>query len=172
MESVTLRSSKTKNVFLLAGSLAFVFTGFWTLEHDAAHKAIAVASIAFFGLGVIVSSILLLPNASLLRLDHEGFTFVALFRATRVPWAAVESIHAGTVGFNRSVLFDLVAEARKPSVTGRVAVAISGHHGALPETYGMTAKALAEMMNKWKQQHHATPPPTPPTPPPRAHRSD
>lgn len=80
-------------LLLLVGCSAFVAAGVFMLRTDpsnwsgwAAHAAwrasAAWAAIAFFGLGVLVGIVNLLPGGGYLELDQRGFTMCNLFRKT------------------------------------------------------------------------------------------
>ena len=47
----------------------------------------------FFGLGVVIFIVQLIPGSAFLRLDSEGFTFCSLYRKTTLPWAAIDGFH-------------------------------------------------------------------------------
>jgi hypothetical protein len=54
------------------------------------------------------------------------------------------------VVFNFSVTFDKAKTARL------VASVIAGYEGALPDTYGMRADQLADLLNEWKAKFDAS----------------
>lgn len=84
-----------------------------------------------------------------LRLGAEGFTVVSLLRSVRYRWedvvsfAVVKQPMFGT----EAVVFELTPAARSRNPTeARVEHAASGHDGGLPETYGLTARELCELL--------------------------
>jgi len=82
MERIEIYSSKKKTVFLLIGSTAFVALGIWLfLDADKLSRvainptftrAIGMASIAFFGLGIFVGVKRLIKSELSLVIDSKG----------------------------------------------------------------------------------------------------
>lgn len=105
----------------------------------------------FFALGVIVSVINLLPGSSYLRLDNEGFTTCSLFRTHTFRWFDVERFDVARISTNKMVVFDFSDTYRKQEVGRRVATAVTGHEGALPESYGMSQEELAKLLNDYRR---------------------
>jgi hypothetical protein len=145
-----LRTSRTKMALLFGGSLAFSAAGFLVANKD---PIIGYACIAFFGLCGIVGAVGLIPSSSYLELTQDGFTFCSLFRRSTVPWRHVREFlpikihHNAMVGWNYSTEFQSNATSR------RIATALSGAEGALPDTYGMKAAELATLLNNLRARH-------------------
>jgi len=150
MQPITLYPSRKKQLLLLAVALAFVVASLVMVVHG---DKIGWFPLVFFGLCAIVFFITLLPTAAYLRLEEDGFTFVSLFKKSKIRWADVECFYPGRVGRNRMVLFDFITQRK--SRMQQVSVAICGHDGGLPDTYGMSTEALAELLNHWEQRHQA-----------------
>lgn len=110
------------------------------------HPLLAWAGIGFFGLCTAVALLNLLPGASGLVLDDEGFEIVSLFRRSRIGWDEVARFGEVRVGMQRMVGFDFTDAARGGTRLHRVNRSISGFHGALPDTYRLGAAVLAERM--------------------------
>jgi hypothetical protein len=112
----------------------------------------------FFGLCTLVLMASLLPNASYLRVSPDGFTMCSLFRAHSFRWSDVCGFSVGRVGVNRMVVFDFSDEFRGTPRLRKVAIALAGHEGALPDSYGMPLEALARLMNEYRDQGIASRP--------------
>ena len=117
------------------------------------HPLLAWACIAFFGLGVAVSAVNLLPGASGLALDEDGFEIVSLFRRSRIAWAEVARFGQVQAGLERLVGFDFVDGARGGRLH-RANRRISGFDGALPDRYGFPAASLVERMERHRRAWH------------------
>lgn len=104
----------------------------------------------FFGLCMVVSAVLILPGASYLRLTAEGFTVCTLYQRQGFKWAEVGPCFTGVVAGRKRVLFQFTDPTRSSRFQG-VVRAIWGAEGTLPDTYGMTAAALATLMNDWRE---------------------
>ena len=94
-------------------------------------------------------SIVMAVGRNALRLDAEGFTVVSLLRSVRYRWEDVLSfavVRQPIFGIE-AVVFELTPAARRRNpVEARFENAASGSDGGLPETYGMTAVALCELL--------------------------
>ena len=69
---LVLRPGRLKMFLLLLLSAGFVFAGVVMLSHEKGSVLIGWLTILFFGLGVIVFVVQLLPGSAYLRLDGEG----------------------------------------------------------------------------------------------------
>jgi hypothetical protein len=149
-----LRPSPARWLVTAAICAAFVWAGSAIL---ASHALLAWACIAFFGLGVAVALVNLLPGASGLVLDAEGFEIVSLFRRSRVGWAEVARFGEIHVGLERLVGFDFVAGPRGDRGLQRINRRVSGFHAALPDRYRLDAAELARRLEArrqaWRSRH-------------------
>lgn len=138
---VTFYPGKTKNIFLMLISLGFVILGISLLDKNI---WIAVLNIIFFGLCFIVYVINFIPNATYLKLNETGIEMKTLFKTTFIPWRAIKSFDTRNIIVMKTVTFELdenVIDAKVKSKTG-----------AFPDTYGMSAKNFAALMNEYKNQ--------------------
>jgi hypothetical protein len=149
MEPITLRPSKTKGLLLLCGSLIFVAGGVGMIKSG---EMFGWASVIFFGLCALVFSIKMLPNASYLKLHHEGFTQVTMFRSSTFRWQDVSEFSVDRIGGNKTVMLDFVLSWHTSSKLKKVARLMSGHDGALPDTYGLRAEELVALLKEWKNK--------------------
>ncbi|MBP6798080.1 MAG: PH domain-containing protein [Luteimonas sp.] len=138
-----LRPSPLKWLAMVALSAVFVWMGVIVMG---THPAMAWGCIALFGLCGAIGVLNLLPGASRLALDDDGFEIRSLFRASRVRWADVARFGTTRIGVNTMVGFDFVEGYRGGDRLRSVNRSLSGFQGALPDTYGMKAAALAERM--------------------------
>lgn len=130
-------------------SSSFVAIGSYLIEEN---PFMAWMTIIFFGLGVIVFVIQLMPNSSRLKLSKDGFELKNLFKSDFTKWSDVDKFRVGYVGRTKMVKYDFSREHNKYNVGKKIAKSLSGSEGALPNTYGMKAKELAELMNDWKSK--------------------
>jgi hypothetical protein len=145
-ESVVYRPKKAKTLLFLLLCLAFVACGLLMI-HDG--KAFGWLGVAFFGLGVIVFTLQLLFDCSHLRVSPSGIEVRSLWRTHSYKWSDISHFFPGHISSRSMVLFDY-SPAYHKSRTGRaVAKTLTGAEGALPDTYGFTAEALAEHLNQW-----------------------
>ncbi|WP_299768469.1 STM3941 family protein [uncultured Dokdonia sp.] len=151
MESKILRPKKTKSIILIVISILFVLGGYLMLEEK---FFIGIITIIFFGLGIIIFTIQLFPNTSYLKLTKEGFEMRTLFKSNFTKWSDVKEFSTDYIGPNKMVMLNYNEEHTKYKNGKKIAKILSGSEGALPDTYGMSAKALTQLMNEWKAKHN------------------
>jgi len=105
-----------------------------------------------FGLCVLVFTVSLLPGANCLRVGPNGFTIRSLFRSHSYRWSDVRGFGVGRVGVKWMVVFDFTDEFQGTPRLRKISVALAGHEGALPDSYGMPLEALAELLNEYRDQ--------------------
>ena len=143
----TLKPSIFKTILCLLGSLVFVATTPLVMETK---PIIAWLELILFGLCTIVFTIQLFPNTSHLKLTEEEFEVKSIFKSHFTKWSAIESFGVGYMGNNKAVIFNYSENHTKQKLGKQIASAMTGAEGGLPNTYGMKAKELAELMNEWK----------------------
>ena len=130
MEPITLKPSSLRMFVLLCGSVAGVAGGFFALKHGSGsglwvREILGWCSILFFGIGVVVFAMTLIPGASYLRLKREGFEVCNLFRSHTTSWSQVECFGTYTgskSAFKNKVMLNLVPDAKRtPKMTAMCA---------------------------------------------------
>jgi hypothetical protein len=111
--------------------------------------------VLFFAAGAVLSLMNLLPDRAYLLLAPEGFTFRALFKSRSYRWGEIERFDTFSHRGANMVVFTLSREGMlrlTESGFGKFNKAISSGDDSLPDTYGMSADKLAELMNQWKEK--------------------
>ncbi len=145
-----LRPSPWKRLALLAISAGFVWVA---LVVGARHPLIAWLCGGFFGSCALVALVSLLPGANHLRLDADGLELRSLFRATRWGWRDVVRFGPTRVGLHTTVGIDFADHVDAAARLRRVNRGLTGFDGALPDTYGHRAPALAAKLETWRRTH-------------------
>ncbi|MDY0931822.1 PH domain-containing protein [Chryseobacterium sp. CFBP8996] len=135
-----LKPSKIKNIILILISIGFISLGISLLEKN---TLIAVLNIVFFGICLIIFIINMIPNSSYLIIDEKGIEMKNLFRTTFIPWQAVSGFKTKFIFVNKLVTFTIDEKLLESSK-------MKGKTGAFPDTYGMSAKNLANLLNEYK----------------------
>jgi hypothetical protein len=157
-EVVILRHGRLWSL-LIAAICALCVAGVWAIRDEASRAAVWLG-IIFFGFGVVLAIVRLLPGANYLRLDPTGFTYCVAFYRQRVAWSDVsefgvvakDATHAySTVGFNYVPRFTENQAGRE------LAKSVNGWEGALPGTYGRRAAELSDLMNEWLRRSDGSP---------------
>lgn len=136
-------------MLLLVICLGFAIIGYWLLQRG---DEVGWLCLVFFGLGAIVISIQIVPGASWLALDDTGFTVCSLFRTHRYLWTDIKEFGIIRVHHNKMVAFNFVPGIDKSKIGRKVSHTLTSYEGALPDTYGLKAEELAEMMLGYKQK--------------------
>ncbi len=147
---LTYRTQPAKKALLALGAAVFVLLGVWLLPRE---PRVALAGIIFFGLCALVGLVNLLPNSSYLTLTEKGFLFVSLFRKHFVEWSDVQSFVPVRIQRRSMVGWNYSPEFRGSKRLRSVNSAIAGVEAALPDTYGMPAEQLADLMNQLRDIH-------------------
>jgi hypothetical protein len=157
---VTLYSSRKKWLLIFGISAAFVVVGYWMIQDD---EWMGWPGLIFFGLGALVAAAMLLPGAGALSLDREGFEATTLFRRHRTRWRNASSFDVWEMkppqvwspkSLQKLLPKNVVFDDSEPK-SGRMAaanIAICGHTSGLPDTYGLSAEALAQLMTQWRER--------------------
>jgi hypothetical protein len=143
---MVLRPNKAKAILLLLMCAAFAVGGGFMVADRQGAKGWFVA--LFFGLCAAVFVVQLIPGASYLEITSDGFVICSLFRRSPLfPWRDVGSFAVAKLPPHgkKMVMFSSQRDAAK--TLGKVNSAMFGASGGLPDTYGMKAEELAELMN-------------------------
>lgn len=151
-----LRPRRIKTLALFLVCVAFVAVGVLLILDEGSFWGYAASG--FFGIGVVVFAVQLLPGSSYLEVGPEGFTMCSVFRARITPWSAVESFEVGrlggaTPGSPRTVVFNYSSDYAEHEMARNLASSMSGHEGALPDTYGMAPQELADLLNRYREHY-------------------
>jgi hypothetical protein len=147
---ITLYPSRRKWALILVSCGLFTVSGIWMVERE---TPMGWPVLVFFLLGAIVAATALLPGAGGLTLDSRGFEIKNLFRRDRLSWQGVTDFEVGVIppaGIKSSVIFDYI-DAKDRAIS-KLATAIAGRNGALPDTYGFSADDLAYLMMRWRER--------------------
>ncbi len=155
-DTLLLKPRKTRQVRVLLAGLIFVSIGILMVQ---AHNMLGWLLVTFFGLGVLVFAVNMLPNSAYLRLTKDGFEVRQLFKSFFYKWSDVQDfqtrvrLHHG-IPIRTYVAFNFASTYTKLAKMRALAKAISGCEGQLPDNFGMEAQELAELMAQWKANAH------------------
>lgn len=110
--------------------------------------------LGFFGLGFVVSILMLLPGAGRMTLDEKGIEIKKFFMSRRIAWkdTANFAVFALPLVSKRShlVVFDNAAQTR--SLAKHMNTLFSNRNDYLSDTYGFLAADLVRLLNKWRER--------------------
>ena len=150
-DTLTFVASRRKASLVLILSIGFVALGVWLTPE---WPFLGWLSVAFFGLGIPVSLlILLLPNSTYLRLDEEGFEMGSIIRKQKYQWTDVDDFHIRSIYGARMIAIIFNTEYRKQRFARSVAATLSGLEAAIANQYNATLEQIFEALSTWKQRH-------------------
>lgn len=150
-----LRPSRLKTIGLFLVCVIFAAIGLLMIRGG---ESMGYVPANLFGIGVVVFGLQLVPGGSYLKLASDGFTVCSLFRAHSTPWTAMDYFEAGLLGWRRpghkgAVVFNYREEYEEHELARKVSSRLGGHEGALPDTYGMEPRELADLMNSYRKHY-------------------
>lgn len=137
-----LKPGKIKSIILILVSTGFVCLGISLIEKSI---WIAILTILFFGICLIIFVINMIHGSSYLKIDERGIEMKTLFRTTLIPWQAVNGFKTKSIFITKMVTFNIDEKLLEHS-------GLKGKTGAFPDTYGMSADSLAALLNSYKDQ--------------------
>ncbi len=142
-----LAPSRIRTIGLLAASLAFLVVALLMAREQ---PMLGYLGAAFCAATAVVFGVQLVPGASFLELTAEGFTFAGMFRKKSELWRDIRGFGVWRASRNKMVgwLYMPGHQVRGQSFSE----AMTGVHGSLPDTYGMKAEDLADLMNELKRR--------------------
>lgn len=144
---ITLKPSKLKwFAITLIGVLFTAGGGMMIAEGNQVAKGWFVT--LFFALVGLVGLLQLTGIGTYLKLGPDGFEAKSLGQGHHVAWVDCSEFSVSSLHRNKMVVFTRRAD------TGRLAsanMAVLGAASALPDTYGLTAERLAELMNAYRR---------------------
>ena len=150
-----LKPSPWRLLLLLAISAGFVGLGAFLISSG--EPLVGWLCGGFFGFGVLVAIVSLLPGSSYLDLSSTGFETRALYRKWFVRWTDVQEFYPVVIANRKMVGWDYSASYTAHSLGRKISTGVSGVEAALPDTYGMSAETLATVLNEWRIRHAAAP---------------
>lgn len=119
-QSIVIRHSKRKLLFMSLLSLTFVLGGLWMLSNSHSSQVYyeGLAATVFFGLGLLVFLFQLFTSSLLLTIDDEGIhCFFPFWRPLTIRWEEIYSIYPIKIRFT----YILVITVSPPGKTAYIA---------------------------------------------------
>ena len=147
----TLYASKTKAVIYWLISAVFVSMGILMILDEAKGGWVITS---FFGAGLLLFTVNMLPGACYLRLTKEGFWTSSLFIRKFIAWEDIESFGVASVQWGKTVGVNYKHPPNKLASLNRL---LLGQQGILSNTYGLKAYELVSLMEEWRSRATAKP---------------
>lgn len=151
---VTLSVPRKIQIRPLVGATSLNAIALAMLHQDSSSR-LAWLALAFFGIGAIVLVVAMLPGATSLTLDRDGFVAKEAFIRNRSRWQNVTNFVAAPARPPAPQDIKLVwfndTQWQKWKLA-RMETAALGYNAALPATYGLPAEDLANLMARWRDR--------------------
>jgi hypothetical protein len=109
-------------------------------------------TVGFFSLGVPASLMMMLPNATYLRLDEEGFEMGSFVKKQRYKWTDVADFRLGSVSGTRMIAIVFEPEYEPLRLVRRVVGSLAGAEAAIPNHYNAPLEQVLEALRAWKDR--------------------
>jgi len=147
-DAMMLKPDRLRWLFVFLISAGFVAIAAWMGPEE--NPALFWGAGGFFLLCALIAAPLMFGVGSSLALDGEGFTCRTLFRSFRREWRTCSTFHPVRVGFRQFVGFSTQQdEAAHPNLAA-VNREMIGASGMLPDTFGLGAEGLSDLMNRFR----------------------
>ena len=131
---IRLRENKRRHLWMLLASFGFVAIG-WSLDESDPTR---LPGLAFFGFSTAMALVLMFhPRSGYLELTETGYTYCTYFRPLTYKWSTVADFGVDKTWRRKYVGFNFA-----PEIEDRT----EGFEGILPDTYGMAAEDLVDLL--------------------------
>lgn len=142
--SPVLRAGRLGGVVVAVVSLTFAAAGLYLVAQDE-RRGLAVAG--FFGLTALLAVAMLVYGHANLRLAEDGFAVGRIWRDAAYRWTDVSPFEIVSIHGSGRVGFDVPGDH---GILANLARKQFGASAILPDSYGMKAEELADLMNAWR----------------------
>lgn len=152
-EVIEVPGSKLRPFVLAIGSSAIVAIGLSMVREG--HSS-GWYTVAFFGLGVLVAVLQLIPGANRMTIDPSGVVARVMFRSITLRWSEVDSFYVAKIRskYSASSLIGInYSKSYRGLMSGRrFAKGLTGIEAALPSAFAMSPERLCELLNDCKKR--------------------
>jgi len=146
-DELVIPGSKKKVLLVLFLGIGFVLVGiFLILKGEPWGWPVA----GFFGLAIPAALWMLAPNNSYLKLDRVGVEIKTPWKPTQIKWDDVDEFFVATLYGNKMIGIRYSNSYRGMEIGRKVASAVSGLEGALPNHFQGSPEEICEKLNQWR----------------------
>lgn len=153
---ITLYPARGKWISLTLGAVVFTTIGALGsfARIDAFQHAIMILGTIFFGTCMLAGIITLLPGASSLQLNQDGFAIAKFYWTRRLRWAEVSDFAIWTYRANKVITFNTCtpSSSKAGALLMKINSFLAGRNDYLPDTYGLSANDLLALVNAWRKR--------------------
>jgi len=145
--AIHLKPSPWKHLALFATGAAFVAVAVLIAPQ---HPWLAWCCGLLFGACALAALVALLPGSTGLRLEPGRMTVRSLYREWHLRREDVGVFYVRPVAGRWMVCWNYAPGYDEQRLGRRLSSAVAGVEAGLPDTYGMKAAELAELLNRWR----------------------
>jgi hypothetical protein len=149
-EELVLRASRFRYALYALGCLVFVAIGALLAERG---RPEGWWLALVFGASALLFLIGVAAGENYLRLTTSGFEVRTFFRSHFYRWQDVLGFGVARLHVYRYVTIFLMPDYIETLRGREAAAAMTGVEGMLPDTYGMRAEDLVELLEEWRVRH-------------------
>lgn len=147
-DSMTLKPDRLRWLLVFLIAVGFVAIAVWIGPEK--EPMLFWGGGGFFVLCALIATPLMFGVGSSLMLDAKGFTCRTLFKSFRREWRDCSSFYPVSIGLRKFVGFSSgTDEAAHPRLAA-ANDAMIGASGMLPDTFGLSADGLADLLNRFR----------------------
>ncbi len=143
-------ASRIKALLLFIGCLVFVALGWWI---STPKPIIGWSCVVFFGLGIPVSILMMLPNRVYLRVSKHGFEMASPFNKKLVRWSDVERFYIVAVRGTKLIAIVYKPGYAEQQVLRKLSSSVAGMEGAIPNCYTASREEILSALNEWHARY-------------------
>jgi hypothetical protein len=149
-DELILRASRVRYARYALGCMTFVGLATLLIRKDHAE---GWWLLSIFGASAIVFIIGMLAGENFLRLTSAGFEVRTMFRSHFYRWRDVMGFGVARLNLHKYVTIFMMPETFHQMRGREASATFSNASGMLPDTYGMQAEKLAELLEEWRIRH-------------------
>jgi hypothetical protein len=109
--------------------------------------------VAFFGFGVLISVLMLVPGGADLTLGADAFVVRNFFRARAVRWTDIGEFDVRQVYYpHGSKKFVVYNDHSTTGALAAINVRLTGYTGALTDGFGLSVEELLRLLTLWRER--------------------
>ena len=147
-ESMTLKPDRLRWLIVFLISAGFVAIAVWIDPSE--DPVLFYGAGGFFLLCALVAVPLMFGVGSSLALDRDGFSCKTLFRTFRREWRECSVFYPVSAGMRKFVGFSTAQDETAHPNLAALNRGVIGASGMLPDTFGHSADALSDLMNRFR----------------------
>ncbi len=147
-ETMMLKPDRLRWLLVFLIAIGFVAIAIWLGPEQ--QPVVFWGAGGFFLVCALIAAPLMFGVGANLALDRDGFVCRTLFRSFRREWRECSAFYPVRVGFRQFVGFTTQQDETANPQLAAANRAMIGASGMLPDTFGLDADGLSDLMNRFR----------------------